>query len=401
MNVGEYKMKKLSRKCPICGCNDTMILEKINMKLPSNIKLEDNYNVVVCGDCGFTFADTASTQDDYNEYYRTCNMYSENGEVKRDATSNINATRYQLFNKYIKKDMRILDIGCGDGSFLLYLKEHGYDNLYGIDPSEKSIKKLQNKGIEGNVGNIFGETPNEIKRTFDVVICTAVIEHLISVDSFVYHLQEYLVDKEGKLFVDAPAVEGFEKYILKQPNYFNHEHINYFSLVSLDNLMHTNSFVRINLDEESYCICGSQKKELGLQGIYVFSAGCNKELIKDIGSEKSIRNYFNLVKKIEMDEQIKIKRLLERKEKIVIWGTGSYTMQLLEKYPELQGAVQYFVDNNETKYNMILCNKHVHNAKHLVEDGEKYTILICSMMNSNDIVEQIKNMGICNPYIAF
>lgn len=392
-------MKQLNRICPICGCNHGKVLNTISMVLPHKFNLTEKYDVVACNDCGFTFADTISSQEDFNNYYATCNMYSANGEVKKDDT--LNHIRHKLFNKYVECEKRVLDIGCGDGGFLLYLKEHGYGNVYGIDPSELSIRKLKDKNIDGSLGNIFDGVPKALQKAFDVVVCTAVIEHVYSLDTFVSHLKEYLVDEGGMLFIDAPAVEGFEKYILSQPNYFNHEHINYFSLISLDNLLHLNSFGRINSNKESYCLCGVQSKELGLQGIYTFSSECDREQIKDVVSEKSISNYFELIKKNEEKEKTKLKEFLKKNEKIIIWGTGSYTMQFLAKYPELQEKTQFFIDNNETKFNMILCGKRVYSAVYLLENHEKYPILICSMMNSKDIVKQIKKMGISNPYYMF
>jgi len=49
--------------------------------------------------------------------------------------------KYDLNQKKINK---ILDIGCGSGSNLLYLRKKGFD-VYGIDSSSEAIKLLNNK----------------------------------------------------------------------------------------------------------------------------------------------------------------------------------------------------------------------------------------------------------------
>lgn len=50
-----------------------------------------------------------------------------------------------LVNRYIKKDASILDVGCGYGRTLNELHQNGYTNLFGIDFSEKMIKRAQSQ----------------------------------------------------------------------------------------------------------------------------------------------------------------------------------------------------------------------------------------------------------------
>lgn len=47
-------------------------------------------------------------------------------------------------NKKLEKNIRILDVGCGNAAFLIKLYESGYTNLYGMDFSENSIKLAEN-----------------------------------------------------------------------------------------------------------------------------------------------------------------------------------------------------------------------------------------------------------------
>ncbi len=56
----------------------------------------------------------------------------------------------EILKKYFLKGFNILDIGCGTGRTTIGLKEMGYDNLKGIDISDKMIKKAQDnyKGID-------------------------------------------------------------------------------------------------------------------------------------------------------------------------------------------------------------------------------------------------------------
>ena len=74
----------------------------------------------------------------------------------------------------LKKDISILDIGCGTGGLLSFLRQHNYTNLQGIDYSEHSVhfSKLRNLNVKKvNIDNI------DIMfqyRQFDVIICNDV-----------------------------------------------------------------------------------------------------------------------------------------------------------------------------------------------------------------------------------
>ncbi len=73
-----------------------------------------------------------------------------------------------------KKDISILDLGCGTGGLLHFLLQHNYQNLRGIDYSDASIyfSKLRNLNVQkatiDNISALF-ET-----QQFDVIICNDV-----------------------------------------------------------------------------------------------------------------------------------------------------------------------------------------------------------------------------------
>ncbi|MHB9937814.1 SAM-dependent methyltransferase [Clostridium sporogenes] len=52
---------------------------------------------------------------------------------------------FELFQKVVKKNALILDVGCGYGRTLEELYQYGYRNLIGIDFSEKMIERGKNQ----------------------------------------------------------------------------------------------------------------------------------------------------------------------------------------------------------------------------------------------------------------
>ena len=75
-------MKKMIRRCPICNNEYGEVYKTIKMKLPQDVKLPDEYDVVTCENCGFAYADVDATQDTYNTYYACNNMYSADAALK-------------------------------------------------------------------------------------------------------------------------------------------------------------------------------------------------------------------------------------------------------------------------------------------------------------------------------
>lgn len=100
--------------------------------------------------------------------------------------------------KHIDKDCKLIEVGCGEGTGLLYLNKMGFSNLYGVDVSQERIKIAKTRFLGNNVYlasiNINGGLPFEDK-TFDVVISMGVIEHVINPQAFVNEIARIAKDK--------------------------------------------------------------------------------------------------------------------------------------------------------------------------------------------------------------
>ncbi len=81
-----------------------------------------------------------------------------------------------LFKKYLLKEGRILEAGCGQGIFVNALKELGYD-IEGIDFDEKTVEKINKNFPELNIkiGDVFNlKYPDNY---FSGYVSLGVIEH--------------------------------------------------------------------------------------------------------------------------------------------------------------------------------------------------------------------------------
>lgn len=100
-----------------------------------------------------------------------------------------------------KKDVRILDIGCGNGKMLGYLQRKTSAFIHGFDYSEKAIAAAKAKFAENaefKVG-IIGETEYP-KEYFDVVISMDTMYFCKDMNELVAQIRSWL-KKDGVLFV--------------------------------------------------------------------------------------------------------------------------------------------------------------------------------------------------------
>jgi len=70
-----------------------------------------------------------------------------------------------------KKDERILDLGCGEGTLAIKIMERGA-KVTGVDSSEDMIKAAQNKGVEAYVANAAALP---YRNEFDAVFSNATL----------------------------------------------------------------------------------------------------------------------------------------------------------------------------------------------------------------------------------
>jgi 2-polyprenyl-3-methyl-5-hydroxy-6-metoxy-1,4-benzoquinol methylase len=76
------------------------------------------------------------------------------------------------------KSAAILDIGCGNGSFVLWLEKIGFRNVFGIDISPEQIMQGKNLGIKSIAVADFREFLKEHLGTYDMIFARDVLEHL-------------------------------------------------------------------------------------------------------------------------------------------------------------------------------------------------------------------------------
>lgn len=384
-NITMDSKERNERVCPICKSAINNKIAHIKLLLPDYIRLPSEYNVVSCCNCGFCFSDTKATAEDYDQYYMNSNVYSgvPAAETHWDA---LHSCAGKYIDELLNKESHILDMGFGQGRFLLYLKKLGYGNIVGIDPSPESVENIKKENIYAAQGSIMDAPSNGMAETMDCVFLFDVIEHLLFPREALEKISGY-IKEEGYLMFSVPNYENVKFVNAPIPNQFNQEHINYFSEKSIDNLLSGIGYKRIDIT--------TVKDGEELFAVYQ-KANCKHDIIYDDLCCKSIEEYISRQNILMGKSNQIIKKLLcNNVNKIYLWGTGAYAMWLLANTELLQFDITY-IDNNPLKIGKEFNGKIIQSVSAV--NDMKVPVLICSMLNSDAIIEQMHTLGLENEY---
>ncbi len=107
------------------------------------------------------------------------------------------------------KNMRILDLGCGDGNSVYWLQKLGYKNASGVDLSIEQIEKGRSMGIENLEQGDIIQFLSENKNQFDVIIAKDVIEHFTKDEVFeILQLINKNLKPAGRFIMQVPNGQG-------------------------------------------------------------------------------------------------------------------------------------------------------------------------------------------------
>jgi len=109
------------------------------------------------------------------------------------------------------KNVRILDLGCGYGVWLYWLKQAGYHCLEGVDRSPEQVEAAHSLGL-GFVkqGDIHDHLANCKPESCDVVLAFDVLEHHGKEEALQFTDEVFRILTPGGLFIlHLPNGEGF------------------------------------------------------------------------------------------------------------------------------------------------------------------------------------------------
>lgn len=382
------KEKGMRIACPICG--ETKTIKDMffrDFSGAAGIVPFLSYNVYGCPKCGMMYAGNLIESQDIGMYYAKMSRYEGDTFVLSDKLKAFyNREAGFLVNK-VAKDSRILDVGCAFGGLLASLKEQGFTDLYGLEPSAKNAKyAMDNFGIEVINGGLgMGFIPSE---KYDVVILSCVLEHLVDLHNAIEELKQYL-NSNGKLYLIVPDLDDFANHEdLYQE--FSVEHINYFNVSSLASLLERHGFILNSSAQDSVALHGLCRNLLAL---FELGDGCSQRF--DVSSSfEAMNKYLKVSKQVADGIATKI-RNYSFEHGCYIWGAGTQTQMLFQLGLVKPQDVRLVIDANPNYNGENFYGTHI-SAPDVLLEREALPVLISSQYAQDAIAKQIKDMNLQN-----
>jgi SAM-dependent methyltransferase len=357
------------------------------------------YDVVVCQRCGAAYADGIPDQAAFDRYYRDMSKYEY--AQRGGEESEYDRRRLELIAGIIAPHVsapnaRILDIGCASGRLLANLRDRGFTNVVGLDPSPAcAATAARLYAIEVRTNTLEGLA--ETREQFDVVIMVGVLEHLRDLDTAFAHLRG-LLTPGGLLYVEVPDVTAFADWPNAPYQDFSTEHINFFSPDSLSNLMRRHGFNRVFL-EQNHREQSHKTVMSNVSAVYRKAAvPAHPDLPRDRETEAGLERYLVQCAKEDEGLRSRIDAVVDSGRSIVVWGVGTHTSRLLATSRLGEARIAAFIESNSRYHGKTLHGRPILAPESLKDRREP--VLISSRVFEQEIAAQIRDtLGCTNELI--
>jgi SAM-dependent methyltransferase len=385
------------RNCPSCLGAPAEVLHHQEFALIAGHPLASGYDVVACHTCGFVYADTSATQEDYNEFYEQMSKYSDpatgtgSGALGWDA-ERLRDTATTVARFLDSSEARILDIGCAGGGLLCCLRALGFNNSIGVDPSASCVAEVRAKGLDGMQGAIGSLTFRA--RSFDCIVLSGVLEHLRDLHGALKGLVP-LLKANGFLYIEVPDATAYAEFLYSPFQDFNTEHINHFSPSTLRGLLRGFGLGPVFEGRKSIRSSATSFYP-DIYGVFRANSDGAGEDGAD-GLTSRIKLYIAASRQMlsEMSERLDL--ALTGSSGVIIWGVGQLTMKLLRYSPLARSKIVAFVDSSPVNRGRMLREVRIVDPEDLRE--MPHPIVIASLLHQSEIAQQIRSMGLDNRLI--
>ena len=197
--------------CRVCGAplSETTISGVFDWEFGAG----GEYSYLKCSNCRVhqlhPFPSLEELKQAYPDHYTAfLGEKGDRGALYRLMSWASEKTFNRSFRKLIYPGSAVLDVGCGNGEFLLKLKKLGATRLVGIDFSRTAVELCNSRGIETFQG-IFTDYQQQA-QSFDGIFMNNYIEHVLNPKAELQ--QAYKLLKPGaKLIGELPNFASIDR----------------------------------------------------------------------------------------------------------------------------------------------------------------------------------------------
>ena len=223
-------------KCHICNSRNLKFLFK--SRNPDNIS-QKYYSLYQCSHCNTVSIQPIPSIEELKKFYNI-EYYSYN------YYGIVNRFLLKLRSNKITNKGAILDIGCGEGSFLKLMKEKGFI-CCGLETSAPAVKEARQKGLV-----VYSNIKN-IKKKIDFITLWQVFEHITTPVSYLMSIKN-LLKKNGCLIISIPNFNSLQSRMGEK--YWFHldlpRHVLHYTPETITSLLKKENFKIIKIEHFSW-----------------------------------------------------------------------------------------------------------------------------------------------------
>jgi 2-polyprenyl-3-methyl-5-hydroxy-6-metoxy-1,4-benzoquinol methylase len=203
--------------CVVCGARDPLVFTSVGAAGAPALER------ALCESCGHIAFSRRPSAPWFERFYRSS---FETGAAEPAAPPPIDYSAISdLLTPLVPdRSAKILDVGCGYGSALAHFAGLGYDNLAGVELSDRRVRVARRLGVP-----IFQSTAEEMDAVgelaaagpFDAAFTWHVFEHVVDPVRSLRNIAA-LLKPNGVLFVCIPNAEA--EHLLQMAHYAPHIH---------------------------------------------------------------------------------------------------------------------------------------------------------------------------------
>lgn len=221
------------RNCPICNSKN---LNQLYTKL--------GFKFVSCNLCNHHFIENPINENVLLDMYKekesdNLQRVTNKTNFYKEYWSEVYAKYTQYFQEKGIIEGSVLDIGCGSGAFLKYLKNNHNYKLYGTEFAEEVIDEIIS--IVGVKENFFHKVKIEDidfnNKSFDIITMWGVLEHVYDPLAVLRKISS-IINKKGIMLALIPNLNSRALKILgiNTPTLDPRGHIHYFTDESIEKI---------------------------------------------------------------------------------------------------------------------------------------------------------------------
>lgn len=378
-------------RCCICG-GRVQTLYKLSFKDITGMASEYTQVIGYCPCCEFAFTQNPfSTEQLKNRYANYSKFEYDSADYvwNDDAEYVKRSIRQKSFIHQNCDDVQsLLEVGAASGYNLSLYRKEGTAVL-GIEPSQLNCTMARNLYRVEMFNGVFDEyyAQRSDNSRFDLIILSFVLEHIIDPMDFIRKCRKI---NNKYIYIEVPTFDY--KFVNEPYGMFAEEHVNYFSLQSLNAVMSNAGYTLVNavmlMEPNSNLPAGYPALSTLWKVVPSVCTNQGKYTLAPctFSTKDSIEQYL----KVSEREFCRIKEIIHNiptEKRLAVWGTGHHSSMLLANTDLTDKNIIKFYDSDKKKHSFKMFGKPIAPfCEKDITDGTIEAILIATFTAQKPIL---------------